>query len=81
MSESEIGTKPEHGGLSVVQKVKLTLIAVGLILVSVIVLQNTAAVETKILFVTITVPRAVLLFGTTVAGYVLGIYTGARFGR
>lgn len=81
MSESESPAKPERSGPSLVTKAKLALIAIGLVLILIIVLQNTEAVETKILFMTITVPRAVLLFGTTVAGYVLGIFTGARFGK
>ncbi|MCM2370872.1 LapA family protein [Aporhodopirellula aestuarii] len=81
MSESVTGTKSEGGRRSLIQKGKLALIGVGLILILIVVLQNTEAVETKILFVTITVPRAVLLFGTAVAGYVLGIFTGDRFGK
>ncbi len=80
---SEVGTPPppKPSGISLRSKIRLSLIAVGAILVLIIVLQNTEAVETKLLFMTITVPRAVLLFGTTVAGYVLGIFTGARFGK
>lgn len=55
--------------------------AVIAILVPIVVLQNTDAVETKILFMTITVSRAVLLFGTTVVGYVMGICRAAQFGK
>ena len=55
------------------QRIKLIVI-VALILVGVvIVLQNTEQVETRILFVTITMPRAVLLFGTTLIGFALGV--------
>ena len=39
----------------------------------VVVLQNTEPVSTRILFYTITMPRAVLLFGTTCIGFTLGI--------
>ena len=77
MSESE----PARSGMSLISKLRITGIAVAAILLLVIVLQNTEAVETRILFITITVPRAVLLFGTTVVGYVLGIFTAARFAR
>ena len=39
----------------------------------VIVLQNTEPVSTRILFITITMPRAVLLLGTTCIGFTLGV--------
>ena len=39
----------------------------------IVVLQNTEQVSTRILFITITMPRAVLLFGTTCIGFTLGI--------
>lgn len=64
---------------SLLTKLKIAGIAVIGILVLIIVLQNTEAVETKILFATLTVPRAVLLFGTMIVGYVLGIFTTARW--
>ena len=81
MTESETPQTSKPSGISMTSKIRLSLIAIGLILVLIIVLQNTEAVETKLLFMTITAPRAVLLFGTTVAGYVLGIFTAARFGK
>lgn len=51
------------------------LIVIGLVglLVLIVILQNTQAVQTRILFVTITMPRAVLLFGTTLVGAIVGI--------
>ncbi len=73
-------TKPASG-MSLVRKIKIAGIAVAAILLLVIVLQNTEAVETKLLFITVSVPRAALLFGTTVVGYVLGIFTAARFAK
>ena len=45
------------------------------ILVIIVVLQNTEAVETRLLFVTLAMPRAVLLFTTTLIGFALGILT------
>jgi len=48
------------------------------ILVLIVILQNTDAVETKFLFVTIYMPRAVLLFGTTLVGFVVGLVACRR---
>jgi putative membrane protein len=39
----------------------------------IILLQNRAPIETKILFMTLTMPRAVLLFITMLVGFALGI--------
>ncbi len=44
----------------------------------VVVLQKTELVETEILFTTISIPRAALLFGTLVSGFVIGVLTGGR---
>ena len=52
---------------------------IGIILISilavVIFLQNTQAVETKILFTTVTMSRALLLMLTFVAGFATGMIT------
>lgn len=68
----------ENSGLSLLTKLRIAGVAVVAVLVVVIVLQNTDTVETKILFMTVTVPRAALLFGTLIVGYVLGIFTATR---
>jgi len=60
------------------QKVKIIVGAVVALLVVVVVLQNTEALETRIQFTTITMPRAALLFGTLVVGFGLGIYSAVR---
>ena len=52
-------------------KLITTLVISALILV--IILQNTEPVVTRILFFSITMPRAVLLFGTTMLGFALGV--------
>jgi uncharacterized integral membrane protein len=39
----------------------------------IVVLQNTQAVETKLLFLTLTLPNAALLFGTLIVGFVIGV--------
>ncbi len=56
-------------------RAKIIVIAVAVIIVLAIVLQNTTSVETKILFATITMPRAVLLVVTFALGYVAGLLT------
>ena len=60
------------------QKAKVIAIAVLALLVVIIVLQNTEVVETRLLFVTIALPRAALLFGTLVAGFAIGVLMAAR---
>ncbi len=39
----------------------------------VVILQNTEPVETRLLFMTVTMPRAVLLMLTTLVGFALGL--------
>jgi len=47
----------------------------------IIILQNTTPVETKLLFLTITMPRAILLMGTTLIGFALGVLVSFFFQR
>ena len=54
-------------------KIKIIAAAIVALLVLIIVLQNTESVDTKLLFVTMTMPRAALLFGTLTIGFVLGV--------
>jgi len=56
-----------------VVKVKVIVLLALLIIVLVIVLQNTEAVETKLVFATVTMPRALLLFTTTIIGFAAGV--------
>lgn len=49
-----------------VNKMKVVGIAVVALLVVIVVLQNTQSVETQLLFFTVTMPNAALLFGTLV---------------
>ena len=62
-------------------RTKLVITAVLALLVLIVILQNTAAVETKILFVTLTTPRAVLLIGTTLVGFLLGVLVAFRMAK
>ena len=54
-------------------KLKLLAIVVLAVLAVIVVLQNTQAVETRLLFATVTMPRAVLLLVTAVIGFALGV--------
>jgi uncharacterized integral membrane protein len=56
-------------------KLKLVAIAVIGLLVLIVVLQNTQAVETNLLFLTVTMPNAALLFGTLIIGFAVGVLT------
>ena len=47
----------------------------------VIALQNTDSVETQLLFVTVTMPRAVLLFITLLIGFVSGLFASMFFSK
>jgi len=59
---------------------KLKLIAIGVLalIVLVVVLQNTQAVETNLLFLTVTLPNAALLFGTLIIGFAIGVLTAGH---
>ena len=53
-------------------KLKIVVIAAITLLVVVVVLQNTQAVETRLLFLTVTMPNAALLFGALIIGFAIG---------
>jgi uncharacterized integral membrane protein len=59
-------------------KIKLWGGVILAVLLLIVVFQNTAEVETKILFVHITMPRAVLLFITALAGFIAGMLVQRR---
>ncbi|MEQ9409806.1 MAG: LapA family protein [Fuerstiella sp.] len=60
------------------KKLKLVAIAVISLLVLIVVLQNTQSVETNLLFLTVTMPRAALLFGTLIIGFAIGVFTAGH---
>ena len=60
------------------QKLKIAAIALLALLVLIVVLQNTESVETKILFFSVTMPRAALLFGALVVGFIIGVFTAGK---
>ena len=55
------------------KKFALIAILVAVVLGIIVVLQNTESVETKLLIVTVTMPRAVLLFVTAMIGFAAGV--------
>lgn len=59
---------------------RIRLVAVGLLvlLMVIVVLQNTEAVETRLLFFSITMPRAALLFGALAIGFSSGVLVSNR---
>jgi len=57
---------------------KLVAAAIAAILAIIVAAQNTQAVETKLLLVTVTMPRAVLLFVTLALGFVIGVLAAGR---
>jgi uncharacterized integral membrane protein len=59
-------------------KWKLASVAITALVAVVVVLQNTQPVETKLLFLTVTLPNAALLFGTLIIGFAIGILTAGH---
>ena len=55
------------------KKIKTIVIIVLTLLVLIAILQNTQAVETKLLLLTITMPKALLIIITLLVGFVLGV--------
>ena len=59
-------------------KFKVVAIAVLTFVVVFVVFQNTQAVETRVLFLTLTLPNAALLFGTLIIGFAIGVLTAGH---
>ena len=59
-------------------KSKVVAIAGIALIVVIVVLQNTQAVETKLLFLTVTLPNAALLIGTLIVGFAIGVLTAGH---
>ena len=62
-------------------RVKMISAIVVALLIIIVVLQNTQAVETKLLIITVTMPRAVLLFVTLLVGFVAGLAAASLMTR
>ena len=54
-------------------RIKLVIAVILAVLALIVIAQNSASVDTRLLFVTVTMPRAVLLFVTLAIGFVLGL--------
>lgn len=65
-------------GMSNLQKVRIGVVVLLAVLVIIVVAQNMQAVETRFLFISVTMPRAVLLALTLVIGILLGMVFGGR---
>ncbi len=63
------------------QKAKIIAATLLGILALIVVVQNTDAIETRLLFATVTMPRAVLLFGTLLVGFAGGVLVASRLVR
>jgi uncharacterized integral membrane protein len=61
-----------------ISKLKIVAVAAIALVVVVVVLQNTQAVETKLLFFKVTMPNAALLFGTLIVGFAIGVLTAGH---
>jgi uncharacterized integral membrane protein len=61
-----------------VNKLKIVGIAVVALVVVIVVLQNKQSVETNLLFFTVTMSNAALLFGTLMIGFAIGVLTSGH---
>ncbi len=63
------------------KRIRVWGIVVASLLAGVLILQNTESVDTRLLFVTVSMPRAALLLATLLAGFALGVLVGFRWRR
>ncbi len=63
------------------KRAKMIGILVLALFIGIVLLQNTESVQTKILFFSFTMPRAVLLFLTALIGFIIGVLSSLRVGR
>ena len=69
------------GERRITNKIKLAVAAVVAILVIIVIFQNTEVVKTQLLFVSVEMPRALLLIVTLLLGVLLGLMTAIRIRR
>ena len=60
------------------KKAKIIIIVLVSLLALIVSLQNAQAVETKLLFATITMPRVLLLILTFITGFIVGLITASQ---
>jgi uncharacterized integral membrane protein len=64
------------------QKAKIITVLILAVLVLIIAMQNTAPVQTQLVIFTIDIPVALLIFGSLVVGFVVGmLVTGRMLGK
>lgn len=59
-------------------RIKLISVGIAALLTVIVVLQNTETVETKLLFFSLSMPRAALLFGAMAIGFTTGVLVANR---
>ena len=57
---------------------KIIIILIVSVLALIVALQNTQAVETKLLFASVTMPRVLLLILTFITGFIVGLITASH---
>lgn len=62
-------------------RVKLIIAGILALLALIVIFQNTAPMETRVLFITLTMPRAALLIGTALVGFIVGVLVAKRLGK
>ena len=62
-------------------RIKIAVAAVVAILVIIVIFQNTEVVKTQLLFVSVEMPRALLLIVTLLLGVLLGLMAAVRIRR
>ena len=60
---------------------KVVSVTVVVLLILIVILQNTESVETKIVFVSVSMPRVVLLTVTLLVGFWIGVVAANRMKR
>lgn len=65
-----------YGRILVMEKLRLIGALIGVVLLIIVILQNTEDVDTRILFVTISMPRALLIFISALIGAAVGMVAG-----
>lgn len=66
---------------TIVPKIKLVTLMILAVLAVVLILQNTQAVATRLLFVTVSMPLAALLALTLLVGFAAGVLAAIKVGK
>lgn len=80
-SRSRIVSTTRSVNLAPMRKVKIYAILIAVLIAGIVIAQNTAVVETQVLFMTIAMPRAALLALTLTVGILIGLGIAFIFKR